>query len=163
MLHFLLVSLLHVVIIVTDELIDTYHGKSPCHVYIPSKPHPNGHLIHEAVSISRKHSLLFPIFNVTLLWWSKSWNIGCDGHFCWMEQTIALFSWTVGFLARASSISLLFSTCSTYCICLKCRKHGIPRRNSPWLYCYHQQKEMVTYLVCFEKEHWSWWTWNGLQ
>lgn len=59
MLHFLLVSLFHVVIIVIDELIDTYHGKSPCHVYIPSKPHPNGHLIHEAVSISRNHSLPF--------------------------------------------------------------------------------------------------------
>jgi len=39
-----------------DELIDTYHGKSPCHVYIPNKPHPNGH---EEVSISRNHSISF--------------------------------------------------------------------------------------------------------
>lgn len=40
-----------------DELLDGFKGDSPVRVYIPRKPHPNGHLIYEAVSISQKTNL----------------------------------------------------------------------------------------------------------
>jgi len=42
-----------------DELVDAFRGQSPCRVYIPKKPHPNGHLVYECVSVSRQHSLPF--------------------------------------------------------------------------------------------------------
>ena len=42
---------------VTDELVDPFRGRSPAQVYIPRKPHPNGHLIYEGVSLDKETNL----------------------------------------------------------------------------------------------------------
>lgn len=42
---------------ITDELVAGFRGRSPARVYVPQKPHPNGHLFYEAVSISKTTQL----------------------------------------------------------------------------------------------------------
>jgi hypothetical protein len=37
--------------------VDGFKGDSPVRVYIPKKPHPNGHLFYEAVSLSKANNL----------------------------------------------------------------------------------------------------------
>lgn len=43
--------------IVLDELVDAFKGYSPVKTYFPKKPHSNGHLIYEAVSIDKNTHL----------------------------------------------------------------------------------------------------------
>ena len=86
-----------------DELVDAFRGQSPCRVYIPKKPHPNGHLVYECVSVSRQHSLpflyrFFPILDGKGLEQGKSWR----DYFKMFHHVT--FLWIVGFQAKVSGI-----------------------------------------------------------